>query len=124
MIQWPVILRDRFNKAHDVYTCQELIETLVRCPWLYPESHDRSKLLRDACLKVNRNRNRKLRAAGETVCDECEAWVMDQFMECACVCLNPPRESKWVICDGVKVKLKADVQIAFEDREMHAGATW
>ena len=63
---------------------------------------DKPSVLRAACQMLHSERMERLRRMGETVCDYCDTHVMEQFMECSCACMSPPRDPVWILRNGAK----------------------
>ena len=86
--------------VHVVRSAQELVDALLtNYTTEIVSQHD--SVLTEACTLAHEARMKELRSQGETVCEECNTHVMEQFMECSCACLAVPKDPIWIF-DGVR----------------------
>ena len=106
-IAFPYILIAKSTgREHSVYTIKDLVDALIlpNSPFTTIDSSQRDSVLYVACHKLHNVETERLRAIGETVCDNCHTHVMEQFMECSCACMSPPQDPIWIFKDGQKVR--------------------
>lgn len=91
-----------------VHSVQELIDALLTTSFTTNNPSQRDAVLTEACLLAHAAHLQELRSRGETVCEECNTHVMEQFMECSCACLAIPKDPIWIHDGAFKIRRTPD----------------
>ena len=94
--------------THVVRSAQELVDALLT-GYTTEIVSQRNSVLTEACMLTHQARMNELRSQGETVCEECNTHVMEQFMECSCACLAVPKDPIWIFDGARKVRRTTNV---------------